>query len=250
MQEHKSSIWYASSMRPYAENEPWFYDTNNYSHLVDIENHWAALKDEIHNFIKEKDSKFLSSKPLYENIDLNNGWSAIIFLFWGMKISNEFKRKCPKTMQYLNKIPGLVSLSLSQLAPASALAEHTGDTNAILRCHLGIDIPAGLPNCGFTVNGEERSWEEGKWIIFNDAYRHSARNNTDKRRIILIMDFIKPEFIHKKNIICAFILTRHVSYLYQKIKLIARMPVFLKTILFAFFLGVIYLLKPIYNLFK
>lgn len=237
-------------MRAYPEGEPWFYDAKNYPSLAGIENNWAELKSEIQNLIWEEDSKFLSNKALYENIDVNNGWSAIMFLFWGVKISNKFKKKCPKTTNYLKQMPGFVSLSVSRLAPMAKLAEHTGDTNAILRCHLGVEVPAQLPACGLTVNGEERSWEEGKWLIFNDAYRHSAKNNTEKRRIIIIADFIRPEFIHQKNIICAFILTRHISYMYHKIKLIAGMPAFLKTILFAFFLGIIYLLKPVYNLFK
>jgi len=115
---------------------------------------------------------------------------------------------------------------------------------------LGVEIPAKLPDCGLKVNGEEKSWEEGKWIVFNDAYKHAAWNNTDKRRVIIIMDFVKPEFIDRKNIACAFILARHFSYIYHKVRLIARMPVFIKTILFAFFLGSIYVLKPVYNIFK
>jgi ornithine lipid ester-linked acyl 2-hydroxylase len=173
-----------------------------------------------------------------------------MFTFWGLKVSNKFKRKCPKTMQYLKKIPGLVSLSISQLAPNSTIAEHTGDTNAIVRCHLGIEVPASLPDCGLGVNGEQRSWAEGKWIVFNDAYKHTAWNNTGKRRIIIIADIIKPEFMDRKNIACAFILTRHVSYIYHRVKLIAKMPVFLKTLLFGFFLSLIYVFKPVYNLFR
>jgi aspartyl/asparaginyl beta-hydroxylase (cupin superfamily) len=250
MPANKSHIWYASSMRSYPGNEPWFYDTKNYLPLAEIESHWAELKGEIIDFIKEKDSMFISNKSVYENIDVNNGWSVIVFLFWGLKISGEFKKKCPKTMRYIDKVPGFVSLSISRLSPHSTLAEHTGDTNAMLRCHLGVEIPSSLPNCGLKVNGEEKSWEEGKWIIFNDAYNHGAWNNMDKRRIVIILDFIKPEFIRQKNIACAFILTRHVSYIYHKVKLIAKMPVFMKTVLFAFFLGIIYIFKPVYNLFK
>ncbi|HTB31933.1 MAG TPA: aspartyl/asparaginyl beta-hydroxylase domain-containing protein [Bacteroidia bacterium] len=250
MPESKSHIWYASSMRPYPGNEPWFFDTKSCPPLAEMESHWAQLKDEIAAFVKEKDSKFVSNKEVYENIDINNGWSVLVFLFWGLKISNEFKKKCPQTYRYIKKVPGFVSLSISQLSPHSTLAEHTGDTNAMLRCHLGVEIPGRLPDCGLIVNGDKKNWEEGKWIIFNDAYQHGAWNNTDKRRIVIIMDFIKPEFIGQKNLACAFILTRHVSYIYHKVKLIAKMPVFMKTILFGFILGIIYVLKPVYNLFK
>ena len=237
-------------MRPYPGNEPWLYNPAEYAWAKIIEEHWTEVKDEVSNLIKEEDDKFIAGSKLYENIDTKQGWSAILFLFWGTKVSGQLYKKCPKLARYVNNIPGVVSLSISRLAPNATLAEHSGDTNAIIRCHLGVEIPASLPACGFKVNGEEVSWSEGKFMMFNDAYRHSAWNNTDKRRIILIMDVVRPEFMKSKNLICAFILTRHVSYLYDKIRLIRIMPVFIKTIFFAGILGLIYLLKPVYNVFK
>jgi len=237
-------------MRPYPGNEPWLYNPANFEWAQHIELHWSEFKNELDKLIKEEDNKFIDGSKLYENIDTKKGWSAIMFLFWGTKVSGQFYKKCPKLAAYINNIPGVVSLSISRLAPNTILAEHAGDTNAIMRCHLGVEIPAAIPACGFKVNGEEVSWSEGKFMMFNDAYRHSAWNNTDKRRIVLIMDVVRPEFVRKKNLICAFILTRHASYMYDKIKLIRSMPVFIKTVLFAGILGLVYLLRPVYNLFK
>jgi aspartyl/asparaginyl beta-hydroxylase (cupin superfamily) len=246
----KNKIWYASSMRPYPGNDPCFFDTEKSSWAVDIEKHWDEYKDEVANFIAEKDTKFLSTSSLYGNIETSKGWSVLSFLFWGMKRSRDFENKCPKMAGALKQIPGIVSISLSRLAPGSLIAEHNGDTNAVIRSHFGIEIPGTLPQCGFKVNGAERNWEEGKWLLYNDACRHSAWNYTDKRRIIMILDVIRPEFLNKKNIICAFIITRHISYMYHSIKIIAKMPVLFKTMLFAFFLGIVYIFKPLYNLFK
>ncbi len=250
MQENKNQVWYASSLRPYRRNEPWYYNAENIPWASKLEKSWATWKDEIANFIKEQDSKFISTAAFYEKIDTGKNWNAVMLLFWGVKISNELKKKCPHLNHLLQEIPGLVSISISRLNAHSTIAEHEGDTNAIMRCHIGIEIPEELPACGFKVNGEEKSWGEGKCLLFNDAYRHSAWNNSDKRRIILIVDAIRPEFLRKKNLICAFIITRHVSYLYDKIKFIRMMPVFIKTILFAFIVGCIYVLKPVYNLLK
>lgn len=250
MQENKNSIWYASSMRPYPGNEPWYYDVKNISWAVKLENGWEAWRDEMNGFILEKDTKFISSAAFYEGIDTSKNWNAVMLLFWGVKISDELKKKCPHLNLLLKEIPGLVSVSISRLNAHAAISEHDGDTNAIMRCHIGLEIPGDLPLCGFKANGEERGWTEGKCLIFNDAYRHSAWNNSDKRRIILILDVVRPEFLKRKNLICAFILARHASYLYDKIKFIQVMPVFIKTILFAFILGCIYVLKPVYNLFR
>jgi aspartyl/asparaginyl beta-hydroxylase (cupin superfamily) len=248
--EQHPKIWYASSMRPYAGNESWLYNPANFEWAQHIEAHWSEVKAEVDKLIKEEDDKFIAGSTLYENIDTKHGWSAILFRFWGAKVSGQFNKKCPKLASYVNGIPGLVSVSISRLAPQTTLSEHSGDTNAIMRCHLGVEIPASLPNCGFKVNGEEVSWGEGKFMMFNDAYRHSAWNSTDKQRTVLIMDVVRPEFIKSKNLICAFILTRHASYMYDKIRLIRIMPVFIKTILFAGILGLVYLFRPVYNLFK
>lgn len=250
MQTAPIQLWYGSSRRPFSGNEPWYFKVKELPWAVNLEKNWGNCRDEIANFIKEKDGQFISTAKFYESINDNNSWTGIMTLFWGLKVSGDLYKKCPQLMLLLKQIPGLVSVSISRLNAHSTIAEHEGDTNGIMRCHLGIEIPGGLPECGFKVNGESRSWEEGKCLVFNDAYRHSAWNNTDKRRIILIMDIIRPEFMSKKNIICTSILARHVSYLYNKVKLINKMPSFLKTILFAFVMGMIYILKPVYNFFK
>lgn len=246
----QKKIWYASSLRSYPGNEPWLYDADKISWAQSLQLQWAEYKDEINQFIAEKDKEFISTAGFYKHASSKEGWSAMSFLFWGAKMSNEFDKKCPKTATFLKQIPGLVSISLSRLAPHASIDEHEGDTNAIMRCHLGIEVPGTLPACGFKVHGEERNWEEGKLLIFNDAYKHSAWNQTDKRRIIIIFDVVRPEFLKKKSLICAFILTRHASYIYDKVKLIRIMPVFIKTILFAGILGCVYVFKPVYNLFK
>jgi ornithine lipid ester-linked acyl 2-hydroxylase len=250
MQPAKNQLWFGSSQRPYPANEPWYFNATDFPWVAGLENNWADWNPEIAAFIKEKDDKFVSTAVFYEEINSSKSWTAVMSLFWGLKISGEMKAKCPHLAKLLKQVPGLLSLSLSRLDAHSTIAEHEGDTNAIIRCHIGIEVPETLPECGFKVNGEEKGWATGRCLLFNDAYRHSAWNNTDKRRIILIMDIIRPEFRRKKNLVCTFILARHVSYLYNKIKLINKMPVFMKTILFAFVMGFIYILKPFYNLFK
>jgi ornithine lipid ester-linked acyl 2-hydroxylase len=250
MQTGTNQLWYGSSRRPFPGNEPWYFEVQDIPWAVNLENNWDMFRQEIIDFIKEKDNKFISTAIFYESINDTKSWTAIMSLFWGMKVSNELNKKCPQLAGLLKQIPGLVSVTISRLSPHSTIAEHEGDTNGIMRCHFGIEIPGGLPECGFKVNGESRSWEDGKCLVFNDAYRHSAWNNTDKRRIIIIMDIIRPEFMGKKKIICTSILARHVSYLYNKIKLIKKMPSFMKTILFAIVMGLVYILTPVYNFFK
>lgn len=203
-----SSLWYASSGKPYNEAEPGFFDSREHTWATDIEEHWNEIKGEVQKFIDTHDKSFTSNAERYKGLEKAE-WSSLTFSFWGIKVKGGLEKECPTLAGYLNKIPGLVSISFSRLAPYSVIAEHRGDTNAAFRCHLGIEVPEGRPNCGFMVSGEQRAWQEGKWLFFNDAQRHSAWNKTDKRRILLILDVIRPEFLHQQKTICARLIARH-----------------------------------------
>ena len=118
-------------------------------------------------------------------------------------MSKEAINSCPVTINILNNIPGLISASVSILEPGARINPHYGDTDAIIRCHLGLKIPAGLPSCGFRVGYEDRSWEQGKLLMFNDAAYHKAWNETDQTRIVLLFDIIRIQHEKQKKWICS-----------------------------------------------
>ena len=70
-----------------------------------------------------------------------------------------------------------------------------------------MEIPDTIPQCGFRVKNEWRSWEEGKLLVFVDANNHEAINLTNKDRFIFLFDVIRPEFISKRNYISSTVLT-------------------------------------------
>lgn len=115
-------------------------------------------------------------------------------------------RECPGTVNLLRDIPGLVSASVSIMEPHAEIKPHFGDTDAIYRCHLGLVIPGGLPGCGIRVGYEDRAWQHGQLIVFNDANYHTAWNQTDQRRIVMILDIIRPEYLRQQKWICSLVL--------------------------------------------
>ena len=239
-----SKVWYRTGGKKYAETEPPYYDSEDFPWLIEMTDNWGKIKKEIAGLIAENDNKFQSNS--YLGISAPGGWTSLSYMFWGLKIRKDLKKQCPLFNGYLEKIPGLVSMSFSCLAPKISLTEHYGDTNTVLRCHFGIEIPAGLPDCGLKVNGESRPWQEGGWIVFNDAYLHSAWNLTEKRRIVMIIDVIRPEFFYKKNRICVYIRARHTQVQIQKkYGFINKLPKFLKDLLFAGLYTSIYVMGPI-----
>jgi hypothetical protein len=56
----------------------------------------------------------------------------------------------------------------------------------VLRCHLGLSVP---PDCWLHVGDFKKTWENGKTLVFDDTYIHSAVNNSDQPRVILLLDF-------------------------------------------------------------
>lgn len=49
------------------------------------------------------------------------------------------------------------------------------------------------------MSGEERAWEEGKMLIFDDSLTHEAWNKSDRIRIVLLIDFLTPKGIQNQG---------------------------------------------------
>ncbi len=169
-----------------------------------IEDNFQIINDEIIDYLSKNESEL---KP-YFAIDMMNApkkWKAFSFYFWGLPMSKKRIRSCSKTISILEKIPHILTASVSILEPNSEIKPHYGDTDAVYRCHMPIVVPSPLPDCGFRVGYEDRSWEKGKLMVFNDAAYHKAWNFTDKRRVILLFDVLKPELATQKKWICALV---------------------------------------------
>jgi hypothetical protein len=103
---------------------------------------------------------------------------------------------CPKTFQLLSEIQGFRGeCSFSKLGANARIKLHSGESDLYYRCHLGIRIPGPLPKAGFEVGGDQRSWEEGKLLIFCDAHPHTAWNDFNEERVILLFNVVRPEFV-------------------------------------------------------
>lgn len=242
-------IWYSAKGLPYPENDPNYYDVKDFPELLEIEHHWPEIKEELRKFIEEKDKSFEVNK--YQNVQIEGNWNSLTYIFWGGIISMEFYKKCPIFGGYLRKVKGMISLSLSRFAPHSSIGRHRGDTNSVIRCHLGIEVPAGLPTCGLKVREEEKGWEEGKWLLFNDACVHSAWNNSDKRRIVLIIDIVRPEYLRRTNGICA----HNLAYQFINNKIGRDKPLkdssfFIKYVLFGAISTSLLIYRPLQNFVK
>jgi aspartyl/asparaginyl beta-hydroxylase (cupin superfamily) len=190
-------VWYAFSGKNFPGGMPRFYENESWPWLEEGKNKYVLLRNEIENLLTTRSGAL---QPYFNTSLVNEGgkWEIVNFYFWG-KRNEENLAACPELKRFLEKIPGLLTAGLSRLSPFSEIKTHIGDTNAIARCHLGLSVPSGLPLCGLRVENEDREWKEGDWLIFCDAYPHSAWNKTEKARYILLLDILLPEYEKEKT---------------------------------------------------
>ena len=83
-----------------------------------------------------------------------------------------------------------VGVRLLKLAGGASLRSHVGPGGRLV-AHLGVSVP---PSASLTVDGEELRWGEGKLLVFDDGFEHSAQNvGTDRPRYILQVTFPHPQ---------------------------------------------------------
>lgn len=208
--------WYSVWGDRYNGNQPPFYNREDLSWTKVMEDNWELMRDELLQLIEDKPDRL---QPYFINKTMAfppRQWKTMGLYFWRYKIHRNCRR-CPETLKIIKSIKHISSFSISVLEAGSNINPHQGDTDAIIRCHLGLVVPGALPDLGFQVGSKIKTWEVGKCLPFCDAITHTAWNHTNKRRIIINFDVVRPEFIHKKNRICAHVLASSgIQMLYPK----------------------------------
>ncbi len=209
--KEKKTPWYASQngqINPdgtisvekmkFESDIPYFFDLEHVEWVKELEQNFPIIQKEIDELLAKDDS---GMETFFQGYMVRGSWKLQYFYFFLVPYFKNI-RKCPNLVKVLKKIPDCTSACLSLMGPNTTIIPHNGDTDAFFRYHFGLNIPDQLPSCGFEVEGEQRSWEEGKVLGFCDAYRHTAWNKTDKPRLILIIDTINPEFANQKRSLC------------------------------------------------
>jgi aspartyl/asparaginyl beta-hydroxylase (cupin superfamily) len=134
--------------------------------------------------------------PVAQWSELNHSdrWSAYHLWRNGRPVTKNLER-CPETARALEAIAladidGLCpNVFFSALQPHTHIPPHNGESNARLIAHLPLIVPQG---CRFRVGFEQREWEVGKVMIFDDTLEHEAVNDSDALRVVLIFDLWNP----------------------------------------------------------
>lgn len=163
-----------------------------YGGTKDLEENFGVIRAEYDEIIKRYDdfAPFQEISPHQTYISNDDKWR--LFFLKGAGIW--FPKNCeqmPETAKIIKRNKEIVSAYISVLGPRKKLEPHAGPYSGVLRLHLALDIPH-KQRCYIDVNNERLHWTEGRCILFDDTYIHSAVNNTDKLRAVLFIDIVKP----------------------------------------------------------
>jgi len=136
-------------------------------------------------------------------------WGQVLLMDRRLNFTKDARKYFPRTVEVLEAAvrrssdqiahmpPG--GIVLARLPPHVSIRAHVGLTNARLRVSYGVFVPktsghgvGQQPAVGIRVGNETRTWREGKALILDDSYEHSAWNNGDTDRIVLLADFWHP----------------------------------------------------------
>jgi aspartyl/asparaginyl beta-hydroxylase (cupin superfamily) len=118
-------------------------------------------------------------------------WAALWLRLYGEPYHANAS-KCPITMAVMDAIPRQGGwLGFSALAGRTHLAPHCGVSNAKLRCHVPLQLEAGLSR--IRVDGHVHTWALGEPFVFDDSYEHEVWNDSEEKRVILIFDIFHPD---------------------------------------------------------
>jgi aspartyl/asparaginyl beta-hydroxylase (cupin superfamily) len=177
--------------------------------LREIEKAFSEIRDE---FLVA--SEKVATMPTYHELDpVQRYISATTPFDWRMFylyamgiVAEENAALCPRTIAVLKKIPNLFQASFSILDPGKSIPEHEGPYCGYLRYHLGIEVPTDNPP-SIRIRDHTHTWKDGESILFDDSWNHEVINNCTERRVVLIVDVLRPMPIaqHLTNRFFAFL---------------------------------------------
>lgn len=172
---------------------PPVYDNATFPWAKKIEEAYPDIRAELERILVRKSElpNFHDIASDVRSISTDQNWKTFFLMGFGTPSERNIAL-CPKTWAALQNIPGLKTAMFSIFEPGKHLAPHRGPYNGVLRLHLGLIVPEQSDRLAIRVDRQVCHWQEGKVLIFDDAYEHEAWNHTDKTRVVLFVDFVKP----------------------------------------------------------
>lgn len=179
-----------------------FYKNEQFSWVKTLEDNYQGIKGELDALydanVEVKPYIESGASTGNEGLDVlvdSLDWSSIHLIKAG-EYKNELLVKCPRIKEVLNQLPMPVlsgngpEVFMSILKAGAEIKPHYGLSNIKLTVHFALDIPE---NCSIKVGNDIQNWSDGKVLVFDDSFQHSAWNRSDRDRKVLIIEVWNPD---------------------------------------------------------
>lgn len=200
----------------FKNQEKIFYNTYDYKMVKLLEDNYKDILSEIPYFDIDNRTKYkareegkwvntMNNDEFYDYINnFKSGWiegysDNKVWYNYPLMIKNyvidDAHIKCPKTIELLKKINCNQVSGFSLLLPRSKLNKHTDPTGKKFNSMAGNLLLTDSKKSNLRVWETEDSkaniynHKQGKMVIFDSTYLHSADNNSEEIRVILYIDF-------------------------------------------------------------
>ncbi len=172
---------------------PSVFEHGTFDWASELEAGWETIRDEALAVMNDDANTppLRDLSPDHRGIARDDHWRCFFIWGYGQRVERN-AALCPRTTEIVERIPGLLSAFYSIHTPGTLVPEHRGVSKTIVNCHLPLDVPGKADHCGIEIDGRTYGWTEGETLIFDDTYRHSAWNYTDRPRVILLVQFQRP----------------------------------------------------------
>jgi aspartyl/asparaginyl beta-hydroxylase (cupin superfamily) len=151
---------------------------------------WRTIQEEVDGLLELLGAPALQRvEPGHSRLTRDEGWRMAILRLYDTDVSANCE-VCPRTMALLRELPGVTNAMVSVLEPGKRIPWHPGIMKGVIRCHLPLRVPSG--DCGIRIGRQTFRWREGEPLLFDDSYPHRAWNSTGERRVVLLLDLVRP----------------------------------------------------------
>jgi beta-hydroxylase len=169
--------------------KPFYRDIFILNEALIIWDNFKIFRDEVSHVYKNFNT--IKNDMYFQNIvNTEPEWTRL-YLSWFNKTDPVGQKLCPKSSAIIESMPNVKMAMFSVLKPGAKVLPHTGPYRGCIRLHMGLITPNST-DCFINLGGQTYSWKDGEVILLDDSFLHYVENNTDKYRVILLCDIVRP----------------------------------------------------------
>ena len=169
-----------------------FFNPDDFPWIRDIEARADEISEELDALLANVDSlpNFQDIQEEQVTLTQDDRWKVFLLYGYGAR-AEESCRRCPRTAELVESIPGMTTAMFSVMLPHKHIPAHVGPWKGVLRYHLALRTPTDEQSARIRVGTSVQHWRKGKSMLFDDTFEHEAWNDSDETRVVLFVDVIR-----------------------------------------------------------